>query len=121
MLDRSLSRRDALKLGLGAGALLTLGCRHPGIESGDASVRMAGDSSLILRPIPSSGERLPVVGVGTARRYESASTEAELAPLRDTLRKFPELGGKVIDTAPSYGNAEALVGTLLAELGNRSR
>lgn len=121
MRDRSLSRRDALKLGLGAGALLTLGCRPTGVETGAAPVRMAGDSSLILRPIPSSGERLPVVGIGTARRYESASTEAELAPLRETLRKFPELGGKVIDTAPGYGNAEVLVGTLLAELGNRSR
>ncbi|WP_395671382.1 aldo/keto reductase [Phenylobacterium sp.] len=75
---------------------------------------------LITKPIPSSGERLPVVGVGTARRYEAAPSEAERKPLRDTLQRFHQLGGKVIDTAPSYGDAEAIVGGLIADLGVRS-
>lgn len=73
-------------------------------------------SALITRPIPSSGEALPVVGVGTARRYEAAPSEAERAPLRATLERFHELGGKVVDTAPSYGQAETIVGELVAEL-----
>lgn len=72
--------------------------------------------ALITRPIPSSGEALPVVGVGTARRYDATPTEAERAPLRATLKRFHELGGKVIDTAPSYGQAETIVGELVGEL-----
>lgn len=75
-----------------------------------------GQAGLITKPIPSSGEALPVVGVGTARRYEAAPTEAERAPLRATLKRFHELGGKVVDTAPSYGQAETIVGELVAEL-----
>ena len=73
-------------------------------------------ANLIMKAIPSSGETISVIGVGTARRYQGAAGEAELAPLRDSLRTFLELGGSVIDTAPSYGNAEAVVGKLLADL-----
>ncbi|MCR5877944.1 aldo/keto reductase [Phenylobacterium sp. J367] len=71
---------------------------------------------LITKSIPSSGEQLPLIGVGTARRYDSAPTEAEKAPLRETLKRFHDLGGKVIDTAPSYGQAETVVGDLVSEL-----
>jgi aryl-alcohol dehydrogenase-like predicted oxidoreductase len=73
-------------------------------------------ATLITKAIPSSGERIPVIGVGTARRFQGAAAEAEFAPLRASLRKFLELGGAVIDTAPSYGDAEAVVGRLLGEL-----
>lgn len=74
--------------------------------------------ALIRKPIPSSGEQIPVIGLGTARRYEQASGEEQLAPLRDALRQFHALGGRVIDTAPSYGAAEEIVGSLLDELGS---
>ncbi|HEY8615564.1 aldo/keto reductase [Phenylobacterium sp.] len=76
----------------------------------------AAQERLITKPIPSSGEQLPVIGIGTARRYEAAPSEAEKAPLRGTLKRFHELGGKVIDTAPSYGQAESVVGDLVSEL-----
>lgn len=71
---------------------------------------------LVKKPIPASGELLPVIGLGTARRFQGASSEAERAPLRESLRRFLALGGTVIDTAPSYGDAEAVVGSLLADL-----
>lgn len=71
------------------------------------------------KPIPSSGEMIPIIGLGSARRYEQAAGEAELAPLRDTFRRFHQLGGTVIDTAPSYGNAEAIMGGIIADLGIR--
>lgn len=74
---------------------------------------------LLRRPIPSSGEMIPIIGLGSARRYERAEGEAELAPLRDTFRRFHQLGGTVIDTAPSYGNAEAIMGRIIADLGIR--
>lgn len=71
---------------------------------------------LVSKPIPASGEMLPVIGLGTARRFQGAASEAERAPLRDSLRRFLALGGRLIDTAPSYGDAEAVVGSLLADL-----
>jgi aryl-alcohol dehydrogenase-like predicted oxidoreductase len=77
-------------------------------------------SPLMTRPIPSSGERLPVVGIGTARGYDMA-TDAERAALREVLRRFAEVGGKVIDTAPAYGDAEQSVGELTAELKIRPK
>jgi aryl-alcohol dehydrogenase-like predicted oxidoreductase len=77
---------------------------------------LAQGTSWIQRKIPSSGESLPVIGIGTARRYEAVTTEAERAPLREVLRQFKEMGGRVVDTAPSYGTAETVVGDLVAEL-----
>ena len=77
-------------------------------------------SKLITRIIPSSGEAIPAIGIGTARRYD-VTTPDEKAPLRDTLREFPKLGGKVIDTAPGYGQAELVTGELVHELGIRNQ
>src|SRR5690606_4672080 len=54
------------------------------------------------RPLRPAGE-VPVVGIGTARLYQNPQSEADYAPLRATMARFAELGGKVIDTAPSYG------------------
>lgn len=76
----------------------------------------AAPGPLLTKPIPSTGERIPVIGLGTARRYETASTEAELAPLRETFQALHAGGATVIDTAPSYGGAEAIAGRLLDEL-----
>jgi aryl-alcohol dehydrogenase-like predicted oxidoreductase len=100
-----LTRRELLKAGVGAGAALLL----------PAALR-AQTSSIIEKKIPSSVETLPVIGLGTARRYEAIATDAERAPLRDTLREFHALGGKVIDSSPTYGTAEAVVGDLVSEL-----
>jgi len=79
----------------------------------------AQGAPLIQKKIPSSGESIPIIGLGTARRYEEIKTEAEKIPLRETIREFKELGGKVIDTSPSYGTAEAVVGEIVEGLKNR--
>jgi aryl-alcohol dehydrogenase-like predicted oxidoreductase len=76
----------------------------------------AQSGSLLQKKIPSSGETVPVIGLGTARRYEEVKTEAEKVPLRDTILKFKEVGLKVIDTSPSYGTAEAVVGEIVDDL-----
>jgi len=73
----------------------------------------------ITRPIPSTGEQLPVVGLGT-NNY-GVSTREEMAPLREVLRQMPGLGGTVIDTAPGYRRSEIVLGELMAELGNRDQ
>lgn len=113
--ERPISRRDAVKVGVAAGVALTLG--RSSAFALDGMMSQAG--ALIERAIPSSGEKLPVVGIGTAINYQTASTPAEIAPLTEVLRQFPTFGGKLIDTAPSYGNAEVVVGTSLAQLKNR--
>jgi aryl-alcohol dehydrogenase-like predicted oxidoreductase len=79
----------------------------------------AQPAALIRKPIPSTGEMIPIIGLGSARRYEEARTEADMAPLRDTFRRFQQLGGTVVDTAPSYGNAEGIMGDIIADLGIR--
>jgi len=101
-----LSRRDLLKAGIGAGASIFL----------PSASLLAQGAPLIQRKIPSTDESLPVIGIGTARRYGAVTTEGERAPLREVLRRFKEMGGKVIDTAPSYGTAEMVLGDLVAEL-----
>jgi aryl-alcohol dehydrogenase-like predicted oxidoreductase len=72
----------------------------------------AQSQSLLQKKIPSSGESIPIIGIGTARRYEDVKNDAEKGPLRETIRQFQALGGKVIDSSPSYGTAEAVVGEL---------
>ena len=72
------------------------------------------------RPLRPAGE-VPVVGIGTARLYQNPQSEADYAPLRATMARFAELGGKVIDTAPSYGRAEETIGRLADELGVRDK
>jgi diketogulonate reductase-like aldo/keto reductase len=69
------------------------------------------------RPIPSTGETLPVVGVGTWRVFDVGASATERAPLKDVLQRFVELGGRVIDSSPMYGAAESVVGDLASELG----
>ncbi len=122
-----ISRRDALRLALGVGAGLALRPHDLLAQAAAGDLLQAG--SLVTKPIPSTGERLPVIGIGTARRYDVASglfstrrsAEAELAPLREVVRNFTRMGGKLIDTAPSYGNAEPVVGNLVSQVGNRNQ
>lgn len=71
---------------------------------------------LLTKKIPSSGEAIPIIGLGTARRYEDVKSAEDLAPLRETLRAFKALGATVIDSSPTYGTAESVVGTLTDEL-----
>ena len=79
----------------------------------------AAEEALIARPIPATGERLPAMGIGTSRRYEVAVTPEATAPLREAVERFVALGGRVIDTAPSYGTAEDVLGLILEGLRER--
>jgi aryl-alcohol dehydrogenase-like predicted oxidoreductase len=98
-----LSRRTLLKAGLALGADVLFSPTNLPAQS----------PPLIRKKIPSSGEAIPVIGIGTARRYEEVKTEAEKIPLRETIKQFNLLGGTVIDSSPSYGTAEAVVGELV--------
>lgn len=114
MNKRELSRRDMLKTVGAASASIALGIDP---LSGGQSRK----SSLIMRPIPSSGEKIPIVGIGTARRYNVGTSPEERAPLKKVLKNFADVGGTVVDTAPSYGAAETVVGDIAAELNIRKK
>jgi aryl-alcohol dehydrogenase-like predicted oxidoreductase len=104
-----LTRRELLELGLAA------------VATGAAARRaFTQPSTLVTKRIPATGERVPVIGLGT-RNYRAGGDPAELAPYRETLKAFLDAGGTVIDSAPSYGNSESILGTLLAELGARDK
>ena len=77
--------------------------------------------TLIKRQIPSSGEQIPVIGMGTSGSFEVGSGAAERDPLREVLKRFVAAGASVIDTAPTYGSAEDVLGDLVAEAGVRDR
>jgi aryl-alcohol dehydrogenase-like predicted oxidoreductase len=81
----------------------------------------AQPTNLLRKRIPSSGEEVPVIGLGTARRYEDAGTVEEATRRRETLARFAALGASIVDTAPVYGDAENVVGELIAGLALRER
>ncbi len=103
----TLTRRDFTRAGLGAVTLAAIG--------GGA---FAGPRHMMVRPIPSTGETLPIVGLGT-NRYGVDTSEAARAPLKAALERFHVLGGTVVDTAPMYRTSETVLGDLISELGIR--
>lgn len=106
----TLSRRTALQASLASAAALAM----PRLASAAETV---APSSLIEKPIPSTGERLPVIGLGTNAYGVSGSDE--LAARREVLEHFPEVGARVVDTARAYGDSELVIGRLASELGIR--
>lgn len=107
-----ISRREWLGLTLGAGAALTL---DPRLLHG--ALRPSIGMKLITRPIPSSGEELPLVGLGSSATFSRVARTEDVSALRDVLRTLVENGGSVFDTAPSYGASEEVAGQLAHELG----
>jgi len=78
-----------------------------------SSAARADPGALILRRIPSSGEEIPVIGLGTSGPFEVGDSPAERAPLQQVLEAFFEGGGRLIDTSPMYSSAERVLGELL--------
>ncbi|MNF30829.1 General stress protein 69 [compost metagenome] len=76
--------------------------------------------ALLTRKIPASGEALPVIGAGTSGSFEVEPGSAQYQQLRQVLQVFFQQGGRVIDTSPNYGGADAVLGQLLAEGGWRA-
>jgi diketogulonate reductase-like aldo/keto reductase len=76
---------------------------------------------MAARPIPASGEILPVVGLGTYQSFDVGREASERDPLKDVLRLFVQQGGKLVDSSPMYGPSESVVGDLAVELGITGR
>src|SRR5690606_5104199 len=113
MRNARLTRRDALKSGVAAAAGVILARPLAAIAQD------LFELPLITKPIPSTGEALPVIGVGT--NAYSVEGEEALAPSREVLERRPQLGGKVIDTARVYGRSVQVIGELVEAICNHDR
>jgi len=82
---------------------------------------IAENTAMAVRPIPTSGELLPVVGLGTYQSFDVGSGAAAREPVKEVLRLFLQQGGKLVDSSPMYGPAESVVGDIAAELGISAR
>ncbi len=102
-----LTRREYLKYAALAGGALAL---QPSLlkafESGE----------LIKRAIPSTGEKLPIVGLGSSATFKSVAGSKDVSALRDVMSTLLDNGGTVFDTAPSYGASEEVAGGIVQEL-----
>ena len=76
---------------------------------------------MLSKPVPSTGEPLPVIGVGTWQTFDAGADRAARAPLREVLKTLAAAGGRVIDSSPMYGSSESVAGDLVRELGLRER
>ena len=108
----SLSRRDVLRLTVAVGASL--------VAKGWSARKAAAAepaTAILTRRIPSSGEPVPVIGLGTWQTFDVGPSSAERAPLEEVLGTFVAMGGKVVDSSPMYGQSEEVVGAIAAKLG----
>lgn len=105
-----INRRQCLELALGAGAALTLQGRL-----------LAAQQAVLQRAIPSTGEKLPVVGLGSSATFGQAARGDDIAGLKAVMKAMVDNGGKVLDTAPAYGASEQVSGQIAKELGITSR
>jgi diketogulonate reductase-like aldo/keto reductase len=79
------------------------------------------DTPILSRPIPSTGEEMPVIGLGTWPVFDVGADENARGPLREVVRRLLDAGARMIDSSPMYGRAEGVAGDLLAGLGARPR
>jgi aryl-alcohol dehydrogenase-like predicted oxidoreductase len=115
--DFSLSRRGVL--GAGAGAIAGV-LSHTVPARGEFELPPYSSRG-IRRPIPSSGELLPIVGLGTSQVFQIGKDPAERAQRRAVIEVMALSGGGLIDTASTYGTAEGVVGDLVEEAGLRDK
>jgi diketogulonate reductase-like aldo/keto reductase len=110
MTGGNLTRREASRL-IGAGAAGLL------LRTSTSRAQAAPQSSgMLARAIPSSGEKLPVIGLGTWSVFDVNLTPENRTQLGEVLSLFVKHGGKVIDSSPMYGRAEGVIGELAAQL-----
>ena len=119
MPEPRLSRRSILTAaGAAVAASLTGAFVHAAQNSGAAQAT----SKLDMRTIPSSGEKIPSIGLGTSRQFDIDVSDAAAADeLQQTLDAFLKAGGTVIDSSPMYGKSEATIGALSGEMANNGK
>ena len=110
-----MTRRQASRLMSASAVGLCLGVRASRAQAKDES------SAMLTRTIPSSGEKLPVIGLGTWRAFDVDLSRDIRRQLEDVLSTFVKLGGRVVDSSPMYDRAEEVIGDLASTLGLRDK
>ncbi len=123
---RAITRKRFLKLAAAAGGALAaerlFGTFAPAFaQSGPTYDPAVAAKPVQTRPIPSSGEQLPIIGMGTAVVYEIETSDAKFPALVEAVRAFLQGGGKLIDTSPTYGRAEQNLGEIFKRTGLRDK
>jgi diketogulonate reductase-like aldo/keto reductase len=108
-----IGRRDLILAGAGYGLF--------GTANVFRSTNIMAAPAMITRPIPSTGEAMPVIGLGTWQVFDVGPDPRARQPLREVLRRLVDAGGRMIDSSPMYGRAEAVTGDLVAEMELRRR
>ena len=106
------TRRDFVRYTAATGALLAL-------EQRVLQAQEAGP--LIRRPIPSTGEELPIVGLGSSATFREVAADEDFAAIQAVLTALIDNGGRVFDTAPVYGASEQVAGRVTRDLGLHDR
>jgi len=109
-MNPNVSRREFIEAGVVASISTVLTSPLPAAEPAGLAL------PLITKPIPSTGEKIPAIGIGTDSFRDELRDE-----IRAELKRMSELGGSVIDTAAAYGDSEALIGQTLESLGTRDK
>jgi aryl-alcohol dehydrogenase-like predicted oxidoreductase len=124
----AMNRRDVLEKFTAAAALASWGSANvQGSHAQQAApakpptnmIKTAAE--MLTRKIQSTGESLPVIGLGTWQTFDVGSDAASRAPLEEVMREFVALGGKVIDSSPMYGRSEDVAGEIIAKLKLREK
>ncbi len=105
----NISRRNLIKLGAGLGLTAA---------TGSWSHLLANQQSLIQTTIPSTGQQLPAIGIGTVN-FRGEPGSSAVSVFSEVLAIFHQAGGRVVDTSPNYGNSEVVLGRLMQDLGVR--
>lgn len=109
-----MNRRNALHV-------LAMAAGMSQLPSHALDAKSADSQAMATRKIPSTGELLPALGLGTWQTFDVGTEAAGRAPLENVLREFAALGGKLIDSSPMYGRSEEVAGDLIATLGLREK
>ncbi|MCC6242156.1 MAG: aldo/keto reductase [Gemmatimonadaceae bacterium] len=102
------TRRNFLEISAGVGATLSLTPRL---------LEALAQGQLIQRAIPSTGEKIPVIGLGSSATFSQVARAEDVSALKEVFKAMTDRGAAVFDTAPSYGASEQVAGGIVNELG----
>lgn len=112
-----MNRRTWMKTAVGAGAVIGLPAWAKLSLAQTGQQAPTGAGSLIMRAIPSTGERLPIIGLGSSATFAQVARQEDHDALKAVMAEMVELGGRVFDTAPGYGASEEVAGNIAQQLG----
>ena len=112
-----MNRRTWIKTAVGAGAVIGLPAWAKLSLAQTGQQAPTGAGSLIMRAIPSTGERLPIIGLGSSATFAQVARQEDHDALKAVMAEMVELGGRVFDTAPGYGASEEVAGNIAQQLG----